>query len=107
NFERCYNEDEIKEFFNYVNEIRKKFPNIKIVPKIACKIEKFEDNLKILKFFENNYKNCILLGMGKEGKITRILNHYFGFLTYVSIEEKTAEGQLNIDEFKEILKILD
>ncbi|PKP55420.1 MAG: 3-dehydroquinate dehydratase, partial [Candidatus Altiarchaeales archaeon HGW-Altiarchaeales-2] len=63
---------------------------------------------KILPFLteEKNFRNVIMLGMGKYGKLSRVLNHYFGFLTYVSVEEKTAEGQLSVREFEEILKIL-
>jgi len=111
NFERCYEENEIAEIMKDVENLREKYgkKTRKIITKIASKINLFEDNYKILKFLMNkeNYKNCILLGTGKRGKITRLLNYYFGFLTYISIEEKTDEGQLCLGEFRKILKILD
>lgn len=111
NFERCYKEDEIEKIIDEIEKIKEKYKNgIKnriIITKIACKVESFYDSLKILRFFnKENYGKCILLGMGKEGIITRIVNYYAGFLTYVSVEEKTAEGQLSFEEFREILKIL-
>jgi len=83
--------------------------DVNIIKKIAVKFNSFDDNYKILPFLleEKNFRNVIILGMGKYGKLSRILNYYFGFLTYVSVEEKTAEGQLSVEEFEKILKILE
>lgn len=106
NFERCYEKEEIENFLNEIENLRK-FYNREIIAKIACKFNSFEDNFKIIPFLtQKNYKNSIFIGIGKYGKITRVLNYYFGFLTYVSVEEKTAEGQLSVEEFEKILSIL-
>ncbi|NCN65583.1 MAG: type I 3-dehydroquinate dehydratase [Candidatus Altiarchaeum hamiconexum] len=107
NFAKCPDINEIEKILNNMEKIRVRCKG-DIIKKIAVKFESFDDNYKILPFLteEKNFRNIIMLGMGKYGKLSRILNHYFGFLTYVNVEEKTAEGQLCVKEFEEILKIL-
>ncbi len=107
NFTECPNRKETEKIIDDMEKIKAKFKG-KVIKKIAVKFNSFEDNYKILPFLteEKNFGNVIMLGMGKYGKLSRVLNHYFGFLTYVCLEEKTAEGQLSVDEFGEILKIL-
>ncbi|OQX19823.1 MAG: hypothetical protein BWK75_05310 [Candidatus Altiarchaeales archaeon A3] len=107
NFAECPDRKETEKILDDMEKIKAKCKG-KVIKKIAVKFNSFEDNYKILPFLteEKNFRNVIILGMGKYGKLSRVLNHYFGFLTYVSVEEKTADGQLNVDEFGEILKIL-
>ncbi len=113
NFEKCPEKNEIEKILDEMEKIKTKIKETKrdvnIIKKIAVKFNSFDDNYKILPFLleEKNFRNVIILGMGKYGKLSRILNYYFGFLTYVSVEEKTAEGQLSVEEFEKILKILE
>ncbi len=107
NFSECPGREETEKILDDMEKIKAECKG-KVIKKIAVKFNSFEDNYKILPFLteEKNFRNVIMLGMGKYGKLSRVLNHYFGFLTYVSVEEKTAEGQLSVREFEEILKIL-
>jgi len=108
NFSECPGREETEKILNDMEKIKAKCKG-KVIKKIAVKFNSRGDNYKILPFLteEKNFRNVIMLGMGKYGKLNRVLNHYFGFLTYVSVEEKTAEGQLSVEEFEEILKILE
>lgn len=105
NFTKCPDRKEIEKILNDMEKIKTKG---RVIKKIAVKFNSFGDNYKILPFLteKKNFRKAIILGMGKYGKLSRVLNHYFGFLTYVSVEEKTAEGQLSVDEFGKILEIL-
>ncbi len=107
NFTECPDRKETEKILDDMEKIKAKCKG-KVIKKIAVKFNSFEDTYKILPFLteEKNFGNVIIIGMGKYGKLSRVLNHYFGFLTYVCLEEKTAEGQLCLDEFGEILKIL-
>jgi len=111
NFEKCPEKNEIEKILDEMEKIKTKIKETKrdvnVIKKIAVKFNSFDDNYKILPFLLEEKRNVIILGMGKYGKLSRVLNHYFGFLTYVSVEEKTAEGQLSVEEFKQILKILE
>jgi len=108
NFTDCPSREEIQKILNSMEKFKEHCKG-NIIKKIAVKFNSFDDNYKILPFLleEKNFRNVIILGMGKYGKLSRVLNHYFGFLTYVSVEEKTAEGQLSVEEFEQILKILE
>ncbi|PKP61008.1 MAG: hypothetical protein CVT88_01415 [Candidatus Altiarchaeales archaeon HGW-Altiarchaeales-1] len=107
NFSECPGREETEKILDDMEKIKAECKG-KVIKKIAVKFNSWGDNYKILPFLteEKNFRNVIMLGMGKYGKLSRVLNHYFGFLTYVSVEEKTAEGQLSVREFEEILKIL-
>lgn len=79
-----------------------------------CKIigtaESYSDNLTYLEFLsENSEKQIISFGMGKVGKISRVLSPVLGgFFTYSSAEtgKEAAPGQLTISELREIYKLM-
>lgn len=84
----------------------------KTIFKLIFTAQKFEDNLipmKICKDFleKNKSKNVISFCMGELGIFSRIMCVIAGsFLTYASLEERTAPGQINIRNMREILKIV-
>lgn len=74
--------------------------------KIACKSNNQFDNEKILKLYKQ-FKNIIAIGMGNEGKITRILATKLGApftFAYPAGKQSTAHGQIDYDTLNEILK---
>ncbi len=84
----------------------------KTIYKLIFTAQKFEDNLiplKICKEFINfeNYKGLISFCMGDLGIFSRVMCVKSGsFLTFGSVEEKTAPGQLNIRNIKELHQLL-
>ena len=84
----------------------------KIIFKLIFTAQKFEDNLIPMKICrdlleKNKYKNVISFCMGELGIFSRIVCVKAGsFLTYASLEEKTAPGQINIKNMREFLQIL-
>ena len=74
------------------------------VIKIACKSNSKRDNARLLSLLDSDV-DMIVIGMGKEGVITRFLAPRLGaFCTYVSVSEKvrTAEGQLTKKELERL-----
>jgi 3-dehydroquinate dehydratase type I len=56
---------------------------------------------------KNKYKNVISFCMGELGIFSRIMCVIAGsFLTYASLEERTAPGQINIKNMRDFLQIL-
>lgn len=107
---------------SFVEEIKKKFPNIKIIIsyhnfketpidlqnilstmkkkgadlyKIATYAHSSLDALRVLSFIQSEGSNLISLAMGEHGLITRIINHW----SYASVDEETkvAKGQLSLE----------
>ncbi len=84
----------------------------KIIFKLIFTAQRFEDNLipmKICRYLleKNKYKNVISFCMGELGIFSRIVCVKAGsFLTYASLEERTAPGQINIKNMREFLQIL-
>jgi 3-dehydroquinate dehydratase-1 len=78
------------------------------VIKIAVQINNQDDILRLLTILANNKQQpLIAFGMGKLGKITRLITPYFGsLLTYCSIKEAVAPGQFNYDNYLKIKKLL-
>ncbi len=80
--------------------------------KIIFTAKKFEDNLipmKICRDFleRNKHKNVISFCMGELGIFSRVLSVNVGsFLTYASLEERTAPGQINIKKIREFHELL-
>ncbi len=74
--------------------------------KIIFTAQNFEDNLiplKLCKEFSHSNQKVISFCMGELGIFSRIMCVLAGsFLTYASLEEKTASGQININKMKEI-----
>lgn len=65
--------------------------------------------LRLLLWLINTFENKVVgVGMGDKGKLTRILNLYFGSpWTYVAVGVRSAPGQLYIDEYLTELMYLD
>jgi 3-dehydroquinate dehydratase type I len=82
------------------------------IGKITAYAETYEDNLeifKLLKIEKEQDRKIIAHLMGDKGKISRIFNSFLGsYLTFASLneKEKTADGQMTIEELKKINEIL-
>ena len=80
------------------------------VGKIVTMVKTQTDIQKLLRLLLNKDEkvNMIVLGMGKIGKITRILSPILGgYLTFASIGKKqSAPGQLDIKELEKIYKTI-
>lgn len=78
--------------------------------KVIFTAQTFEDNLmplRLCKEFSNSNQKIISFCMGKLGIFSRINCVLAGsFLTYASLEEKTAPGQINIKKMREIYNLL-
>ena len=78
--------------------------------KIIFTAQTFEDNLiplKICKEISNKNQNIIAFCMGTLGIFSRIMCVFAGsFLTYASLEDKTAPGQIHIKKIREIYKLI-
>ncbi len=81
------------------------------IKKIATKACSLSDSLLLLslvKEYSDRGEKVILIGMGKEGIITRTAGHLCGnYLSYcpLSNKQKTAPGQLTAKEFKKIMDL--
>lgn len=80
------------------------------IVKIATLVKEDYDNLKLFRLMLNKKADDkrIIIGMGKKGKITRILGPILGsFITYSSsLKEKTAPGQIEYFQLKKIYENL-
>ncbi len=78
--------------------------------KIISTAHLFIDNVRVLntcKKLSRQDKKFICFAMGKVGIFSRILCVKFGSLwTYGSLEEKTAPGQIKIEEIREVHQLL-
>jgi len=73
--------------------------------KIATLINTVQDSITHMEILKKE-KNIIAVGMGKMGKITRLMSLFMGSpFTYASLsdEEKTADGQLDYKKMRIIL----
>ena len=83
-----------------------------IIFKVIFTAQKFEDNLIPMKICRDllekiKYKSVISFCMGELGIFSRVLSVKVGsFLTYASLDEKTAPGQINIKKIREIHELL-
>ncbi|MBY8990485.1 MAG: type I 3-dehydroquinate dehydratase [Candidatus Lokiarchaeota archaeon] len=81
----------------------------KVIFKLVCKANDFEDNLislKICKEFSTRKMNIISFCMGTLGIFSRICCVLNGsFLTYASIVEETAPGQINVKDMRASLNL--
>jgi 3-dehydroquinate dehydratase-1 len=104
-FQKTPSEEFLYKLISKMNEYH---PNI---IKIATLITKHSDNIKLLRLVLDNRitKNKIIIGMGKQGKITRILGPILGnYLTYASTDwGKSAQGQIDIIKLKKIYKLIN
>lgn len=80
--------------------------------KVIFNATKFEDNfvpIKLCKFFtkQGEDRNIICFCMGETGVFSRLMSVKYGsFLTYASVAEGTAPGQVHIDKIREFHQIM-
>ncbi|MFX0140344.1 MAG: type I 3-dehydroquinate dehydratase [Candidatus Hodarchaeota archaeon] len=78
--------------------------------KLIFTAQQFEDNLiplKLCKEFSNSNQRIISFCMGTLGIFSRITCVFAGsFLTYTSLEEQTAPGQIDIKKMREIYGLI-
>jgi len=105
NFEKTPN---MNELIVIVNNMRKFKTG---VIKIATVVRNDEDlgNLFRLILAKKKRDNLIVVGMGRKGKITRVLGPILGsFLTFASTPfGKTAPGQIDLNKMQNIYKIIN
>lgn len=82
------------------------------VCKIVTTAKRIPDNLEILNFVSKNASNFNIVSfcMGQLGRISRVLSPLFGsFFTFASLKPglETANGQLSIQQLREIYKLLE
>ncbi|MBU0527706.1 MAG: type I 3-dehydroquinate dehydratase [Candidatus Micrarchaeota archaeon] len=78
------------------------------IAKIACKVNSEKDNARLLGLLDCE-KKLVVIGMGRLGRVTRILGPLLGSkFTFASAGtgKETAEGQLSKKEMEEILEVL-
>lgn len=72
--------------------------------KIATTINSFDDSQRLLNLLQKR-NNLIIIGMGDKGLYVRVISPLLGsFLTYASIDKKTAPGQITVEEMVTIYK---
>jgi 3-dehydroquinate dehydratase type I len=97
---------------NFKNRLITKLLNIekKIVYKVIFTAQNFDDNIipiKLCEYFSNKNKKIISFCMGELGVFSRIACVKFGsFMTYCSLDEKTAPGQITIKKLRELYNLL-
>ncbi len=78
------------------------------IAKIACMANSNADNARLLGLLDTERK-LVVIGMGKKGRITRVLAPLLGSeFTFASQEKgkKTAPGQIGMKELEKMLKVL-
>jgi 3-dehydroquinate dehydratase type I len=76
--------------------------------KVACKVQNNIENVRLLSLLEDE-RPIIVIGLGEEGKKTRIIAPLLGSpFTYASLSQgrETAEGQLDWETLEHILNTL-
>lgn len=70
------------------------------VVKIAALVRNADDLVTLAALFDRHRSRpLVVIGMGPQGRLTRVLFPAFGSLfTFASLERKTAPGQLGLDE---------
>jgi 3-dehydroquinate dehydratase-1 len=78
------------------------------IVKIATTVQNKADAARILSLYEH-YQSLVALGMGDEGKITRIASPLLGapFTFAAPNTSKTASGQMTDVEMSTIYKIIE
>lgn len=78
------------------------------IAKIACKVNSPKDNARLLGLLESE-KKLVVVGLGKKGKITRIVSPLAGGeFSFASLSKgkETADGQIAFLEMKKIQEAL-
>lgn len=79
------------------------------IAKIATQVNAPEDIRNLLSLYDLPGKK-VILGMGPQGRITRVMGPYLGAeFTFVSTAEggETAPGQLTVKQLNDIYKVID
>lgn len=104
NFEETPNEDVLRAI---IENMKKYQPDI---IKIATQVIKPEDNYKLFRLMLTEMVDLqrIIIGMGKLGKITRIVGPVLGcYLTFASVQDQiSAQGQIDINQLRKIYKLM-
>jgi len=77
------------------------------IAKVACRVRSKADCARMLSLY-NNEKKIISIGLGIEGRITRIIAPFMGApFTYASISpgKKTGDGQMDVETLQKYLEI--
>lgn len=89
------------------------YSNMLLIPnaiyKIAVMIHNNSELVRLLNFSQQlNYQHQhIIIGMGQSGLITRVMPQLFhSMITFGSVSQSSAPGQLHINQLSEILNIL-
>ena len=102
NFEHTPSKEELQNIIDSAKKLNADYV------KIATEVKTQKDVLRLLSLYENNDK-LIAFGMGEVGRISRVTSLYLGAeFTYVSFDNdnKTASGQLTIDEMNKIFNLI-
>ena len=75
--------------------------------KLACKADTMDDVARLLRFtMDHKRDNLITISLGKQGRISRIVNPLFGSLiTYGYIGKPKADGQMHVQQLAQQLKL--
>lgn len=94
--------------YNKLLDIVNKELQIGDIGKFATMVNNKRDILNILMAIQEFEGRVIGIGMGKKGKLTRILGTYFGsILTFASMGGKSsAPGQIDVGKLKEIYRLI-
>ncbi len=77
------------------------------IPKIAVMANSYEDVARLLCVASQERGEKILIAMGDKGKVSRIAGFVFGSLiTYASLGEALAPGQISLEETVKIRELL-
>ena len=79
------------------------------IAKIATTVNSLEDTRNLLSLYDLPGRK-VVIGMGGEGRITRIMAPYLGAeFTFASLESEgeTAPGQLSVKQLNEIYKVIN
>ncbi len=77
------------------------------IAKFAAKANSTADTMNLLRVTHAATRPVCLISMGNIGKHTRVIAPFYGsVLTYGSIGEAVAPGQLNIAELKRTMRLL-
>ncbi len=78
------------------------------IAKVACKVRSERDNARLLGLLDSD-QDIVVIGMGKKGRITRIMAPFLGSpFTYAASArgKETAEGQIDVRTMKKYLESL-
>jgi len=102
NFSKTPEKEEIEKIFN---EIKSNGANI---AKVALMANNKEDVSRLLCVVSSQEIPTIAISMGELGKISRIAGSFFNsIITFCSLEDSFAPGQMSITELKKLLETLN